>query len=336
MYRDAAADVEPGAEYHPNVKHLGGKQYQRALMYFAHLLHELLPNPQELRAHVATATGALRDGFKREDWDHACIEVIRSCMARYTHPGINVFIKHTAYIFHHLLEVALVDLSTGEQCSDDLRRLPPEVVAWIREEYDALLWAMVDKAAEKCHSQLYPLYTSVLSTLPTLELNDMLKAEARRAQEEAEKGQESDLMKMCRGLVAGSGSPGADRAKGAMRANMKTSVLREQEFLPSKRSAMVTSAEVDLILDRAFEYVLALSQFTGTVLEFSFNHHIFKAFKDSLDDSFGHKIVQSESLSALTPSGADAQARLEELRTKAGSLRTVLHEVTRMKAALTH
>eukprot|EP01079_Euglenida_sp_SAG-EU17-18_P007253 gene7253-1295_t len=282
-FRQRASQVSIPDAFYPDSRLLGGKQYQRALQCFTYTLVQLLPDPHELKEYVASATGALRDNLAREDWDHACVEVIKDCVTRYTHPGINVLCKHLAHIFQQLLPTALQDLATGEIGSADLKLLPPGVLCWIEDAFNSLVRDVVLSASAKCHEQLAPMYSTVMPSLPTMLLNDILKEQDHGGecqsvqQEEHRQKVDSDGKSLAwvafrstvTSLLGPMDGDDAASAKKKMSSRLTANTLQRTEFLPSKRSAMITDKEIDTVLNRAFDYIMALTEFNNTVLSSS-------------------------------------------------------------------
>ena len=129
---------------------LGGKQYHRALEFFKVVIIDRLPDPSELKQYVPTALGALRGGLNREDWEHATVEIIRTCVQEVTETSINYFIKHVLFIYRRLIKVAMADLKQGEKVSKLLRQVPQPIEEWIVRTYEELVWRLGVDASAKC------------------------------------------------------------------------------------------------------------------------------------------------------------------------------------------
>ena len=165
-WRDRIADFE--GEYpesvQPDEELLGGKQVQRAIEFFRAVMIEALPDPFELKKVVGNATGYLGGGLQRENWERAMVQITKVCVKNVSHPGINYLIKHVGCIFRKLFSLALDDIKTGEQLSSTFKLLPTAVEKHLLTEFDVMLWALMENAANMTHLALEPM-VSISSTV---------------------------------------------------------------------------------------------------------------------------------------------------------------------------
>lgn len=175
LWRDHLASMAVSSGWpksvHMDAKFLGGKQYQRALNFFKAVMIDRLPEPHSLRPYVMTACGTLRGGLNHEDWEHATVEIIKTCVRSVSEAGTNFFVKHILYIFRRMLMVAFEDLKSGELCSAMFRHLPKGLHHWIVQKYDEMLWDLGKHAVGNCHTSMEPFYSTVHPSLPTMANN---------------------------------------------------------------------------------------------------------------------------------------------------------------------
>eukprot|EP00392_Amoebophrya_sp_AT5.2_P007529 g7544.t1 len=343
-WRDHIADLE--GDYPTQVQaecpFLGGKQYQRAVQFFRANMIDRMPEPHNLKKYVPMATGYLQGGLQRENWERAIVEIIKHCVKKVAHPGINFFVKHVGSIFRRLFALALDDVKTGEQFSATFSLLPVSVEKFLHSEFDSMLWKLMVDATEKTHCSLEPMYTTVNPNLPTfvsstvaartLKLNgsrQVTSHENVRLLEED--GFFDSLRKKACALVSGSG----EQAKKILRDENQERAQTKKEFLSDERTAMITGEETTLILQRSFEYIAALMEFNLVTLEFQFNHYLYQGFKDALQREFGGgKLVVESDFSKLVQPDAAAQERVGELEMQIEGLREALGVVVKMQTKL--
>jgi hypothetical protein len=267
----------------PDVPLVGGKQYQRAFHFFKAVMIERLPEPFDLKNLVPTALGALRGGLNREDWEHATVEIIKACMSKVTHPGINFFVKHVGSIFRRFIHIALEDCKSGEHLSHTFGLLPPHVEKWLIGKYDTMIWELMCFASEKTHISLEPMYTTVNPNLPTFTSVATHVHEQERMQLQAIKSGAVQVDAKDKEIASRTSSQNARtaissatstvsamltnvfsdgrQAKNHMMADSKHRITKKQVFLPGDRSTMITAGEVDTIVQTSFEYMTGLMQF---------------------------------------------------------------------------
>ena len=158
-WRNRIAEME--GEYpdtvQPERKFLGGKQVHRAIDFFREVMIRALPDPFELKEIVGNATGFLGGGLQRENWERATVQVVRVCVKQISHPGINYLIKHIGCIFRRLFSLALEDVKQGEELSSTFRLLPSAVEKHFLNEFDTLLWKLMEDVASMSHQSLEPM-----------------------------------------------------------------------------------------------------------------------------------------------------------------------------------
>jgi hypothetical protein len=141
----------------PHRKFLGGKQVHRAIEFFREVMIGALPDPFKLKEIVGNGTGFLGGGLQRENWERATVQVVRVCVKQVSHPGINYLIKHIGCIFRRLFSLALDDVKQGEELSSTFRLLPTAVEKHFLNEFDTLLWKLMEGVASMSHQSLEPM-----------------------------------------------------------------------------------------------------------------------------------------------------------------------------------
>lgn len=272
----AGMECEYPEELQADSKFLGGKQYQRALEFFRTVLLEALPDPEGLREHVSTSTGHLSDGLHRENWEHAMVEVVRFSMKDISHPGINYLIKHVGSIFRRLFALAVDDVKEGGHESSTYRHLPDKVETFLVARFDDALWELMEDASMKTHTGLEPMYRTIDPNLPTF--HEYSEAKSDDEHEKAKEDIASWFFEKVKALASSSGQ----KAKEFLKMESKRRALKKKSFLPDQRTSMITNEEIDTILQRAFEYIVALMEFNLILLKFQLNAYLFEGFKNKL------------------------------------------------------
>jgi len=128
-------------------------------------------------------------------------------------------------------------------------------------------------------------------------------------------------------LVAGSGKA----AKSFLKEENCARATKKKFFLPDERTAMITDQETDRILDRSFEYIVALMEFNLVNLKFQLNHYLYEGFKQKLKVSFSRTLSNDTDWKTLVEPDPDVKDRLEELDGQIVGLRESLDEVQRIQ-----
>lgn len=128
-------------------------------------------------------------------------------------------------------------------------------------------------------------------------------------------------------IIAGS----AERAKEFLRREHDSRATSKRTFLPDERTSMVTHEETDKIIQRAFEYIVALLEFSLFSLTFNLNHFLYQGFKTELSKSFKTKLINDADWDKLVESDPNVTMRLEELKEQIVGLADSLREVERMQ-----
>lgn len=305
---------------------------------------DALPDPYQLKELAPNATGFLAGGLQRENWERATVQIVKVCIKDVSHPGVNFLVKHVGVIFRRLFSLAMDDIKHGEQFSATFQQLPSAVERHLSNTYDEMLWALLDQAAEQTHRCLGPMYSTVNPNLPTFHATEWEDETAGTnsgtfikqgdkyvpkpsKKEEVEEGMISTLTKRFSALVAGSGS----QAKSFLKEEDCARATKKKSFLPDERTSMITDKETDRILQRSFEYIVALMEFNLVVLEQQLNHYLYEGFKTNLKTSFSRSVSNATDWETLVEPDPDTETRLEELQEQIAGLRKSLLEVQRIQ-----
>jgi hypothetical protein len=337
--RILALDEYP-EELQAEEKFLGGKQYQRAMVFFRIVMIEALPDPYDFRDLAANGAGYLGGGLQRENWERAMVQIIRVCMKDVTHPGINYLVKHVGSILRRLFALALEDIKQGEEFSATFKLLPNAVEKYLFSAFDTMLWGLMTEAADKTHCAMEPMYATINPNLPTFHASNgdgdksdeemyvmqnggYVKLPSKK--ENSEEGMMSWAKNRLSAMLSGTG----EKAKEFLRSESKTRATSKKTFLSEERTSMITAEETDKILRRSFEYIVALMEFNMVIFTFQLNHYLYQKFKDELGSTFIKTITYADWGKLCTPD-PNMKERLEVLDDQIASLSESLKEVDRM------
>ena len=325
-WRDRIAQMEEYPdEVQAEAKFMGGKQYQRAVEFYRAVMIDALPDPYQLKDLVPHATGYLMGGLQRENWERAMVEITRVCLKDVSHPGINYLIKHVGSIFRRMFVIALEDIKQGEEFSTEFQLLPTGVERYLIEKFETMLWELMQDVASETHCSLEPMYSSIDPNLPTFHAKKF-------GEENDEELQESMIGRITRRMAALVTNSG-DQAKQYLKEESRQRATDRKFFLPDERSSMITKEETDMILQRSFEYIVALLEFNLVVFKFQLNHHFYKGFKDAIRGSLLSRVNAIE-WETLVSRDEGIDSRLNQLELQITGLANSLQDVQRMQRKL--
>ena len=338
-WRDRIADMdEYPEELQAESNFLGGKQYHRAIEFFRAVMVEALPDPYQLKDKIANVTGYLSDGLQRENWEHAMVEIIRVCVKDVSHPGINYLIKHVGSIFRRLFTLALADIKQGERFSATFQMIPIAVERFLTSEFDAMLWNLMQEASDQTHGSLEPMYSTIDPNLPTFRSTSTWKMDKEPKYvlrdgkyiivSNNNEDQKETLKDWMWRIVAFNAVSGKE-AKKLLKKESRENAFKKKSFLPDERSAMITGDEIDTILRRAFEYIIAVMDYNLTILKFHLNHYLFEGFKQQLKGPFTTRINNAD-WNALVQPDPEVNKRIETVRDQIVSIENSLKDVEGM------
>ena len=342
-WRDKIADLEGvyPPELQANAKFLGGKQVQRAVEFFRVMMIESLPDPFSLRQHVANGAGYLSGGLQHENWERATVQITSVLMKDMSHPGVNYLVKHIGNIFRRMFQVALEDIKKGSELSLTFQLLPANIYKLLTTEYEEMLWDLMVNAVDKIHCSVEPLFSTIDPSIPTfhsLPRNDISTGiplyvrqqngnyvPAASEKEKTEKSLMEWASQKVTALVNGSGT----QAKEFLRQERRQRAVKKRAFLPDERTTMITNEEIDIILKRSFEYIVALMEFILIILRFQMNHYMYVGFKTMLDTKFAQSAGQVN-WEALVQPDPLLSNRIEELKEQIESISDSLTTVQKI------
>lgn len=294
---------------------LGGKQYQRALEFFRVIMIDALPDPFELKDQVANVCGYLCGGLQHENWERAMVEITRVSLKDVSEPGLNFIVKHVGCIFRRLFMIALDDVRQGEEFSAEFQLIPTGLERFLVGEFDDMLWELLVKASSELNSSMEPMYSTIDPNL--LDYRKVSKDELANEGEEKQKTWFQSFKDVTQ----------------LVREEHKKHATEKKSFLPNRRTSMITEEETEMILQRSFEYILAMSEFNLIVCKFQLNHHLYEGFKKSLRSTLMSRINEAN-WEELTQPDADVAARIHEMENQIKGLRDSLLDVQRMQRSL--
>ena len=110
-------------------------------------------------------------------------------------------------------------------------------------------------------------------------------------------------------------------------------VLSRTRLLSDFRSAMVTEEEKEEILQRSFEYIVALFEFNVTVFKFQVNHRLYNGFKEHIGSDLSARVGEIDWDTVVKPD-ASIQSRLDKVEEQIRGLSESLHEVKSIAPSL--
>jgi len=280
-------------------------------MHFHTRAQETLPDPEELREHVANGTGYLAGGLQRENWERAMVQITKFCVKDISHPGINYVIKHIGIIFRRFFRIALEDVKKGEIMSSSFKAIPAALEEYLSRKFDLLLWDVMELAAEQAHCALEPLYSSIDPSLAT-------DAQAENAKSMLDYTVQKD--KAIKDLSN-------EEMKRLMKEDVKKETTREKAFLDDERTAMITDSEIDNILHRSFQYILALQEFHVRNVRFQLNHYLYQGFKTAMSKNFTLRLINEEDWNTLVQPNPSVANELKDIDEKISCLKEALQVV---------
>jgi tRNA(Glu) U13 pseudouridine synthase TruD len=81
-------------------------------------------------------------------------------------------VKHVGSLLRRLFSLALEDIKQGEEFSAAFKLLPNAVEKHLLSAFDTMLWDRMTEAADKTHSAMEPMYTTINPNLPTFHASD--------------------------------------------------------------------------------------------------------------------------------------------------------------------
>lgn len=135
------------------------------------------------------------------------------------------------------------------------------------------------------------------------------------------------IMARVQALVSLSG----EKAKAFLETQNAARAKSSTSFLPDDRTSMVNKKEVDIILQRSFEYIVALMEFNLITLKFQMHHYLYIDFKESLSLTYKNKVIDEADWDTLVQQDQSIIDSLAELHKRIAALKDSLHEVQRIQ-----
>jgi len=186
-------------------------------------------------------------------------------------------------------------------------------------------------------------YATIDPTLPTFHANSLEKNVEDKEQlyvvnnghytaaPSKEQKKEETFVESLKKRLQAMASLSGKKAKEFLETESAARAKSSKSFLPDNRSSMINNHEIDIILQRSFEYIVALMEFNLITLRFQMHHYLYIEFKKSLSLAFKNKVVDEADWDTLVQQDPSIQARLTELQERIAALNDSLHEVQRMQ-----
>ena len=301
---------------------------------------ESLPDPFDLRAYVASGAGYLGGGLNRENWERAITAITKMSVKKISHPGINFLVKHVGQIFRNLFSIALEDVKKGEEFSATLKLMPSVVEAHLIKLFDNMLWKLMEESSKSSHTSLEPMYSTLDPCLPTFQSynakelgNDetYIKKDGSFVKTPNKTDmQEKSMIASVKEKLSFMLNLDGRKAKSYLVQYDKKRTTKKTGFLPDERSSMMTNDEIEVVVRRSYEYIIALMEFNLVILRFQINHYLYIGFKDRLD-SWTREVVMENWEDKVQPDES-IQNEINELEGKISGLQDSLLEVQRIQS----
>jgi hypothetical protein len=233
--------------------------------------------------------------------------------------------------------LALEDIKEGQEFSKTFRLVPSAVEVFLVDEFDKMLWGLMEQAAENIHTALEPLYSTIDPNLPTFHTEDDADVESASADESGtdgivmgaeESGTDGIVMGAVKRLSAALTGSGTE-AKRIMQEENRARAATKKSFLRDDRTSMITDEETEVILKRSFQYIVALMEFSLVLFRLQVNFFLYEKFKTEMQKSFIHKGSEADWSKLVVPDPS-LPKDISDLEDQISGLRASLQEVQRM------
>ena len=131
-------------------------------------------------------------------------------------------------------------------------------------------------------------------------------------------------------VVSGTGF----EAKEALKRASASKALTKKQFLSDERTSMTTDEEVTRILERSFEYIVALVKFNFTITRFHILHHLYDGFKEKFEEAYKRDLTENTNWDELIIPDPSLQAQLDLVKIRIDGVQSSLLEVERLQRKL--
>ena len=307
----------------PDMRFLGGKQVHRAIEFFGVVMIDSLPDPEGLEKLVPNAVGYGGGGLMRENWEGATKQICKALMQKITHPGINYLVKHIGYILQRLFHLSLEDIMEDQPNSKTYRLLPDAVQHHLIDEFNNMLLNLMNEAAKNVHTSLKPMYSTIDPNLPTFMAGEYENDEGNDYENDAK------LLSWAKDKLKATFSLSSSEAKNILKEQSKARAKTKKSFLQDQRTSMITEEETKLIVNRSFQYLVALMEFFLIYFRLQINCFLYEEFKLEIKKSFVHKVTETNWSDLVVPD-ATLTERIDTLDRQIKALESSLQEVQRM------
>jgi hypothetical protein len=126
-------------------------------------------------------------------------------------------------------------------------------------------------------------------------------------------------------------SSSGDDAKEVLKQESISKARTKTHFLPDERTAMVTDEEIQHILRRSFEYIVALVEFNLIINRFQITHSLFTGFKTELGKTFKNKLMNEANWAEFVEPDPSLRERVDVVKSRIVGVQSSLMEVERLQ-----
>ena len=185
-------------------------------------------------------------------------------------------------------------------------------------------------AASNMHTALKPFYTTIDPNLPTFLTadndNDGTDDDAA-----VDGDKEQHLVEWAKSRLQAALSGSSSKTKEMLKNQNKARAVSKKAFLRDKRTSMITTEETDVILDRSFQYLIALMEFCLISFRLQINCYLYEEFKTEMKKTF---ILRGSKVATLVKPDPDVDERIEELEDQIKGIEASLQEIQRVQKGL--
>lgn len=232
-------------------------------------------------------------------------------------------------------------MKQGEEFSETLKLMPPNVETFLTGKFDDMLWKVMENAANLSHQALEPMYSTLDPTLPTFHTTppddnsdekDLYTIKNGQYVKNPSKKEVTNSRLVERIKEQLCKAYNGEEAKKVMTEQNLEKTTEKMHFLPDKRTSMINDEETNVVINTAFRYIIALMEFNMTILRFQIHHYLYQGFKKSLD-SWTREVIMEDWTNLVKPDD-DLQNEINDIEGKITGLKESLHEVQRIQAKI--
>jgi len=325
-----------------NKMFFAGKQYQRAVNFSMVLMKDALTDPHLYSEAAANAAGYLSSNIQQDNREGAMQQIVEACIKPLCAQGINYLVKHVGYIFRRLFKIALRDIQNGGEKSRIYKLLPAPAEEFICNQFDDMVWKLMDDTARTVHIAVGPMYLTINPSLSTYHSNRHDDAETLYVKREgdfvvSDNKRQAYIETYAKNLTARMDvlkTNSVDRVKTLLKEEDERRSEERKPLVPGEQTSMITDAETTEIISRSFEYTVGLLDFILDMLKMHFDGNLFIGFKKKLRQSFAREISEKADWDNLVERDERTERRKIELEGQIIGLKESLADVKRFERSM--